>query len=86
MSIAVGTLIYTLSDISSEKTFYIKLLLERHSELAAENNRWFNLIRTNRFVAELGTDFSASILYHQEIKPHLIPMHAKPFLQSLSHS
>ena len=86
ISIAVVTLIYTLSDISSEKTFYIKLLLERHLELAAENNRWFDLIRTDRFVAELGNGFLGPYSSPSGDNATLIPMHAKPFLQSLSHS
>jgi starch-binding outer membrane protein, SusD/RagB family len=44
---------YTLSDISTKDEFYDKLLLERRLELACENNRWFDLVRTGRFVTVL---------------------------------
>ena len=72
-------MIYTLSDISSEKAFYDKLLLERHLELAAENNRWFDLIRTDRFVTELGNGFLGPYSSPSGDNATLIPMHAKPF-------
>lgn len=42
---------YQLSDIATEETFYDKLLLERRLELAIENNRWFDLVRTGRFTS-----------------------------------
>ena len=70
---------YTLSDISSKQTFYDKLLLERHLELAAENNRWFDLVRTDRFVAELGNGFLGSYSSPSGDNTNLIPMYAKPF-------
>ncbi len=44
---------YTLSDISTSEEFYDKLLLERRLELACENNRWFDLVRTGQFVTVL---------------------------------
>lgn len=44
---------YTLADIPSEEAFLDKLLLERRLELAVENNRWFDLVRTGRFTSEL---------------------------------
>ncbi|GAA4307445.1 RagB/SusD family nutrient uptake outer membrane protein [Compostibacter hankyongensis] len=44
---------YTLADISTQETFYDKLLLERRLELAVENNRWFDLVRTGRFTTAL---------------------------------
>lgn len=46
---------YTLADISTEQTFLDKLLLERRLELAVENNRWFDLVRTGRFTTVLTT-------------------------------
>ena len=44
---------YTLADIPTKEKFYDKLLLERRLELACENNRWFDLVRTGRFVTVL---------------------------------
>lgn len=41
---------YQLSDILTKETFYDKLLIERRLELVAENDRWFDLVRTKRFV------------------------------------
>ena len=40
---------YELSDIATEEIFYDKLLLERRLELAVENDRWFDLVRTGRY-------------------------------------
>lgn len=44
---------YQLSDISTLDLFIDKLLLERELELALENQRWFDLVRTDRFMEEL---------------------------------
>ncbi len=44
---------YTLADVPTLQTFMDKLLLERRLELAVENNRWFDLVRTDRFVSTL---------------------------------
>jgi len=44
---------YTMADIATEELFMDKLLLERRLELAVENNRWFDLVRTGRFTTEL---------------------------------
>lgn len=44
---------YSLSDISSEEEFMDVLLLERRLELAFENQRWFDLVRTGRFITKL---------------------------------
>lgn len=41
---------YTLADVPTADAFMDKLLLERRLELAVENNRWFDLVRTGRFV------------------------------------
>lgn len=46
---------YTMADIATEETFMDKLLLERRLELAVENNRWFDLVRTGRFTSVLTT-------------------------------
>ncbi len=44
---------YSMGDISSEQEFMDILLLERRLELAFENQRWFDLVRTGRFTTEL---------------------------------
>ena len=44
---------YTLVDIATPELFMDKLLLERRLELAVENNRWFDLVRTGRFTTAL---------------------------------
>jgi hypothetical protein len=44
---------YTMADIATEELFMDKLLLERRLELAVENNRWFDLVRTGRFITVL---------------------------------
>ncbi len=44
---------YTAADVPTADAFMDKLLLERRLELAVENNRWFDLVRTGRFVQVL---------------------------------
>lgn len=44
---------YSMSDIATPDEFMDKLLLERQLELAFENQRWFDLVRTGRFMEEL---------------------------------
>lgn len=44
---------YTMADIATEETFLDKLLLERRLEFAFENERWFDLVRTGRYLTEL---------------------------------
>ncbi|GGH03258.1 membrane protein [Parapedobacter pyrenivorans] len=44
---------YTSADIASEAAFLDKLLLERRLEFAFENERWFDLVRTGRYMTEL---------------------------------
>lgn len=44
---------YDMADIPSADAFLDVLLLERRLELAVENNRWFDLVRTGRFTTEL---------------------------------
>ncbi|GAA4440664.1 RagB/SusD family nutrient uptake outer membrane protein [Ravibacter arvi] len=46
---------YVAADVATDKAFMDKLLLERRLELAVENNRWFDLVRTGRFVEVLQT-------------------------------
>ncbi len=44
---------YTLDDVGTEDKFMDIVLLERRLELAFENQRWFDLVRTGRFTTEL---------------------------------
>lgn len=44
---------YEMADIPTPEAFLDILLLERRLELAVENNRWFDLVRTGRFTTEL---------------------------------
>lgn len=44
---------YDMADIPTADAFLDILLLERRLELAVENNRWFDLVRTGRFTSEL---------------------------------
>lgn len=74
---------YTLAEISSETSFYDKLLLERRLELAMENNRWFDLVRTGRFVNDLQNvegEYSPITAATGE-GVTVIPMHAKEYMK-----
>ncbi len=44
---------YVLADISTPEKFTDKLLLERQLEFVLENERWFDLVRTGRFMTVL---------------------------------
>lgn len=44
---------YTAADIATPQAFEDKLLLERRLELAFEDERWYDLVRTGRMEAEL---------------------------------
>jgi len=44
---------YSLADISDPEDFLNVLLHERRVELALENERWFDLVRTGRYMTEL---------------------------------
>jgi tetratricopeptide (TPR) repeat protein len=47
---------YTLLQIATPEAFMDKLLLERRLELAFENERWFDLVRSGRLVTELSKE------------------------------
>ncbi len=52
-----------MEDISTLELFMDKLLLERRLELAVENNRWFDLVRTGRFtnvLTQLESEYNPS--------------------------
>lgn len=44
---------YTAADIATKESFTDKLLLERQLEFALEGERWFDLVRTGRFISVL---------------------------------
>ena len=70
---------YIMADIATDQTFIDKLLLERRLELAVENNRWFDLVRTGRFTSVLTTiqgEYNPSTG-----KAVMIPLNAKPFMK-----
>ncbi len=48
-----GEFNYKAADVATAQLFMDKILLERRFELAAENSRWFDLVRTGRFVQNL---------------------------------
>jgi tetratricopeptide (TPR) repeat protein len=70
---------YTMADIPTEQDFMDKLLLERRLELAVENNRWFDLVRTGRFISKL-------TVLEGEYNPStgnavMIDLNAQPFMK-----
>lgn len=70
---------YTAADIANEEMFLDKLLLERRLELAVENNRWFDLVRTGRFT-EVLTSIEGE--YNPSTgKAVMINVNAKPFMK-----
>lgn len=71
---------YTLSDVPDKDAFYDKLLLERRLELAVENNRWFDLVRTGRLVnviQDIKGDYSSTT----GTGAVTIPIHAKDYMK-----
>lgn len=70
---------YLLSDIATEESFMDKLLLERRLELAMENDRWFDLVRTGRFTSVLTTiDGEYNPSTGQAVQ---IPMNAQAYMR-----
>lgn len=69
---------YDLSDIPDANAFTDILLLERRLELVAENNRWFDLVRTGRYLTEL-TDYDGeynpgsgdAVKIHVDVQPYM---------------
>lgn len=70
---------YQLSDIDTKETFYDKLLLERRLELAIENNRWFDLVRTGRFTSVLQN--VEGIYISTTGDATTLPLSAKPYMK-----
>jgi starch-binding outer membrane protein, SusD/RagB family len=69
---------YDLSDIPDADAFLDILLLERRLELVAENNRWFDLVRTGRYLTEL-TEYDGeynpgngtAVKIQVDVQPHM---------------
>lgn len=71
---------YAIVDIATPDEFMDKLLLERRLELAVENNRWFDLVRTGRFTSVLQNiegEYSSTTGTGIVIKQ----IHAKPYMK-----
>lgn len=77
---------YTMQDMATADAFMDKLLLERQLELAFENQRWFDLVRTGRFMealAQVEWDYNKALetahVVNLNPKPHFryfpIPQH-----------
>lgn len=69
---------YSLADVPTDEAFMDKLLLERRLELAVENNRWFDLVRTGRFVdvlqvveGEYNPSTGQAVRVVREAKPYM---------------
>lgn len=62
---------YTTADIASEDDFLDVLLLERQLELALENERWPDLVRTDRFIEELSEiDRTQNLTVNLDVQEH----------------
>jgi starch-binding outer membrane protein, SusD/RagB family len=62
---------YTSADIASESDFIDILLLERQLELALENERWPDLVRTGRFIDELSViNRTQNLTVELNLSPH----------------
>lgn len=62
---------YTTADIGTEDDFLDVLLLERQLELALENERWPDLVRTGRFIDELSTiERTENLTVNLDVQPH----------------
>lgn len=70
---------YTMADIATPEAFMDKLLLERQLELAFENQRWFDLVRTGRFMEEME---QVEWSYNKALEtPHVVNLNPKPHLR-----
>lgn len=60
---------YTSSDLPDQETFRTAIAKERRLELAFENHRWFDLLRTGKAIEVLNNSQGASI-YPINVKPY----------------
>lgn len=61
--------LYSLSELSNQSLFRLAIEKERRLELAFENVRWFDLIRTGRALEVLNNSTGISV-YKNELKAH----------------
>ncbi len=60
---------YTNTDLPNQESFREAIAKERRLELAFENHRWFDLLRTNKAINVLNNSKGASI-YPINVKPY----------------
>lgn len=69
---------YVLSDFSTDQSFLLAIEKERRTELAFENHRWFDLVRTGRakdvMIAEQAADGYGSFVWSDDMLAYPIPM------------
>jgi len=69
---------YTLADFADDNTLLLAIEKERRVELAFENHRWFDLVRTNRakdvMIAEQAADGYAPFTWSDDMLSYPIPM------------
>ncbi|HZK92986.1 MAG TPA: RagB/SusD family nutrient uptake outer membrane protein [Prolixibacteraceae bacterium] len=69
---------YKLSDLSTDQAFLLAIEKERRTELAFENHRWFDLVRTGRakdvMIAEQAADGYGSFVWSDDVLAYPIPM------------
>lgn len=69
---------YNLSDFSTDQSFLLAIEKERRTELAFENHRWFDLVRTGRakdvMIAEQAADGYGSFVWSDDMLAYPIPM------------
>ena len=69
---------YNLSDFSTDQSFLLAIEKERRTELAFENHRWFDLVRTGRakdvMIGEQAADGYGSFVWSDDMLSYPIPM------------
>lgn len=69
---------YTLADFADDNTLLLAIEKERRVELAFENHRWFDLVRTSRakevMIAEQAADGYAPFTWSDDMLSYPIPM------------
>ena len=69
---------YKLSDFSTDQALLLAIEKERRTELAFENHRWFDLVRTGRakdvMIAEQAADGYGSFVWSDDMLTYPIPM------------
>lgn len=69
---------YSIGDISTDQAFLLAIEKERRTELAFENHRWFDLVRTGRakdvMIAEQAADGYGAFVWSDDMMVYPIPM------------